>query len=76
MNKNIMGNITLGLQMGIMVSIFVYGGYRVDRSLGVFPLFLFSGTIVGIASSIYLLLKEVHAEEGEKKEEERDSPWM
>ncbi len=78
MKKNVAGNITLGLQTGIMISLFVYGGYRLDLVTGLSPLFLFLGVLVGMGASVYLLLRDLRGG-GDDRHDDSDTDdvrWM
>jgi len=80
--KGALGNVTFGIQMGITIFIFVYGGYRLDLHFDIFPVCLVAGTFLGMGAAFYNLIKEVADQERlEKREEdeekkERKIPWI
>ena len=79
--RGVYANITVGLQLGITVFIFVYAGYRLDLYFNRSPLFLAAGTLFGMAAGFYNLIKELQSlkerEEREKKEEDEEKiRWM
>ena len=71
-------NITIGLQLGITVFIFVYAGYRLDLYLDKSPLFVAIGTVLGMGIGFYHLMKELNSET-KKEESDKDKKtvkWM
>jgi F0F1-type ATP synthase assembly protein I len=63
----VFAHITIGLQLGITMFIFVYGGHRLDLYFNKSPLFLIVGTVLGMCIGFYHLLKELHV--GDKKKD-------
>lgn len=57
--KNIFGNITVGMQLGLTVAAFVYAGYWLDLRYDKTPLFLSVGAIVGMIIGFYHMIKEL-----------------
>lgn len=57
--REVFANVTIGLQLGITMSIFVYGGYRLDLYFNRSPLFLVIGSIIGMVLGFYHLIKNL-----------------
>lgn len=58
-NQTIFVNITIGLQLGITIFIFVWVGYKIDLHYNRSPLFLAVGTVIGMAVGFYHLMKQI-----------------
>jgi len=50
----------LGLQFGATVALFTWGGFWLDRRLGVVPLFTVIGLSVGFGAGFYSLYRAVY----------------
>ncbi len=55
----VFANITIGMQLAIIIFIFVYGGYRLDLYFDKSPLFVAIGTLLGMVVGFYHLFKEL-----------------
>ncbi len=66
------GNITIGLQMGVTIFVFVYGGYRLDLYFNLFPVLLICGTLFGMIAAFYNMLKDVKDQERNENEQEKE----
>ncbi|MCU0847201.1 MAG: AtpZ/AtpI family protein [Spirochaetes bacterium] len=76
--RTVFANITVGMQFGITVSIFVYGGYRLDLYLNKSPLFVSIGAMLGMVIGFYNLMKELSYETHKEKEDRNKKRirWM
>lgn len=66
-------NITMGMQLAIIMLIFVYGGYKLDMHFDKLPIFLCLGTFVGLGAGLYHLIKSLYASEKSRKKNEEDN---
>jgi len=72
---------TIGIELGITIFIFVYAGHRLDLYYNKRPVFLIIGTVLGMVLGFYHLMKqlqqqtEIEKEEKEKPEEKK-TRWM
>jgi len=64
--KAVFAHVTIGLQLAITMLIFVYGGYRLDLYFDKSPLFLITGTIIGMCLGFYHLLKDLQGDDKKK----------
>lgn len=55
----VFANITIGMQLAIIILIFVYGGYRLDLHYDKSPIFIAIGTVLGMVIGFYHLFKEL-----------------
>jgi ATP synthase protein I len=57
--RNLNGNYTrfagLGFTFMILIGVFTFGGYGLDRLLGTMPLFVLVGMVVGFVAALYYL---------------------
>lgn len=73
---------TAGLQLAIILTLFVFGGYKLDVKYNTSPVFILLGSILGMGTGLYTLLrglKEIDAllkKEKEGKKVDRRSKWM
>lgn len=67
----VFAHITIGLQLGITMFLFVYGGHRLDLFFNKSPLFLIIGTVLGMCIGFYHLLKDLQVG-GEKQDKDGD----
>lgn len=76
--KTAFANITVGLQLGITVAVFVYGGYRLDIYNNTSPVFLLIGASLGMGIGFYNLLKEMQGMKRKSTDqtEEKKDKWM
>ena len=81
-DKAVVENITLGMQMGITIAIFVYGGFRLDEKFAMSPIWVIVGMVLGISMAFYQLMKEVkrmdqmNRERKESNDSKKTSKWM
>ncbi|MDR3237127.1 MAG: AtpZ/AtpI family protein [Spirochaetia bacterium] len=61
-------HITLGIQLAVIMLIFVYGGYKLDVYFDKMPLFVCIGLFVGMAAGFYNLMRELKAMDKSLKE--------
>jgi F0F1-type ATP synthase assembly protein I len=54
----------LGFRLALMVLLGLYGGYKLDRRLGVLPLFTIIGSLLGMGGGMYSIYRTVY---GRKK---------
>jgi len=59
--------ITVGLELGVTIFIFVYGGYRLDLHFDKSPLFLSVGAFLGMLIGFYNLIRVVQSIDKKKK---------
>lgn len=64
----VFANITIGMQLAIIILIFVYGGYRLDLHFDKSPLFVGIGTVLGMVIGFYHLFKELDSMAKREKE--------
>ena len=50
---------SVGIQLSATILICVIGGYKLDQHYGKSPVFLITGTVVGMVVGFYSLLKEL-----------------
>lgn len=50
---------SMGLQMGVAIAVFVYGGIELDRYLESDPLWTIVLSLTGVFAGLYLVFKEV-----------------
>lgn len=73
---------TAGLQLALILVLFVYGGYKLDVKFGSSPVFVLLGAILGMVFGLYNLLKglkEVDRAMQEEKNEDKDkkrNKWL
>ena len=48
---------SVGIQFGVYLLFFIFGGYWLDQKLGTSPWLLISGVLVGFSSGLYSLMK-------------------
>ncbi len=72
--------VTIGLQLAITVTAFVFGGYYLDNRFKSSPLYVTIGAVLGMILGFYHLIKQLKdIEEREKRrktEEKKSSKWM
>lgn len=68
--RDVFAHVTIGLQLGITMTLFVYGGYRVDLAFNKSPLFLVIGTIFGMVLGFYHLFKNLEMDKNSKEKYE------
>jgi len=70
--RDVFAHVTIGLQLGITMSIFVYGGYRLDLFFNKSPVFLVVGSVFGMVLGFYHLFKNLEMDKNSKlKQEEK-----
>jgi len=73
---------TAGLQLALILVLFVYGGYKLDVKFGSSPVFVLLGAILGMVFGLYNLLKglkEVDRAMQEEKNGDKDkkrNKWL
>lgn len=72
---------TAGLQLALILILFVYGGFKLDERLGTMPVFVMIGAVAGMGAGLYNLLrglKEVDRIVREEKSEEKQkrNKWL
>ena len=50
---------TLGLTLGVVLSLFTYLGYRFDQWLGTAPVGVIAGCILGLGGGMYHVIRRV-----------------
>jgi F0F1-type ATP synthase assembly protein I len=61
-------HITLGIQLAVIMLVFVYGGYKLDVYFDKMPLFVCIGLLIGMAAGFYNLMRELKAMDKSQKE--------
>ena len=61
---------TVGIELSLMVFLFAYGGYRLDKWLGFLPLFTLIGAFAGMGIGFYRLFRAL-ADEDRKDDEDK-----
>ncbi len=72
---------TAGLQLALILILFVYGGFKLDERLGTMPVFVVVGAMAGMGAGLYNLLrglKEVDriVREEKSEEEQKRNKWL
>ncbi len=73
---------TAGLQLAIVLVLFVYGGYRLDLRLQTTPVFILLGSAVGMIAGLYNLLRGLKdidrmlKQERKEGKEEKRTKWL
>jgi F0F1-type ATP synthase assembly protein I len=57
--QNLLKLSSAGIELSLIVALFAYGGYRLDRWLGLLPLFTIAGAFLGMALGFYRLYRLV-----------------
>ena len=77
--REVFANVTIGLQLGLTMVLFVYGGYRLDLKFDKSPLFLVIGTVLGMVLGFYHLLKNLQMgakkNNSDKNQEHKRIKW-
>ncbi len=78
--RDVFSHVTIGLQLGLTMSIFVYGGYRLDLYFKKSPVFLVIGAALGMVLGFYHLFKNLEMDKNSKmknlnKENEKRIKW-
>ncbi len=80
--REVFAHVTVGLQLGITMVIFVYGGFRLDLYFRKSPLFLVIGTVFGMTLGFYHLLKNLQVSnkksdilKSREKQDEKRIKW-
>lgn len=68
----VFANITIGMQLAIIILLFVYGGYRLDLHYDKSPLFIAIGTVLGMGIGFYHLFKELDDMARKEKEAKKN----
>jgi hypothetical protein len=51
----------MGIQMGVIIFLFVWGGQRLDQYLTLpFPVFTLTGSIIGIGAALYFVIRQLN----------------
>lgn len=58
-SRVVFANITVGMQLAIIILVFVYGGYKLDLHFDKSPVFIGIGTVLGMVIGFYHLFKEL-----------------
>ena len=78
--KNAFAYASIGMQLSATILIFVIGGYKLDQYYNKSPVFLITGTVVGMVIGFYSLLKELlGTSDYNSKTDDRDKnrhKWM
>ena len=77
-SRAVFTNITIGLQLGITVFAFVYGGYRLDIYYNRSPVFVSIGAVLGMIVGFYHLIRELKGlnNKGNNGRDDNKSKWM
>jgi F0F1-type ATP synthase assembly protein I len=70
---------TLGIQLAVFMTLFVYGGFKLDTYLNSSPWFVVLGAFLGFSAGLYNLIKGIRQIDKLAKEEpdEQDkSNWL
>jgi F0F1-type ATP synthase assembly protein I len=71
---------SVGIQLAVTILIFVIGGYKLDQYYKMTPVFLISGTVLGMVIGFYSLLKELISDKSDKNDNEEPDKnkykWM
>jgi F0F1-type ATP synthase assembly protein I len=78
--KSAFAYVSIGMQLAATILICVIGGYKLDQYYKMTPVFLISGTFLGMVIGFYSLFKELISEKrdnnsGEDPEKDRYK-WM
>lgn len=60
----------LGIQMGLIITVFAFGGLKLDDWLKTKPVFVVILSLSGVALSLYVFIKQLTTEEKSDKSEE------
>ncbi|MFM7218106.1 MAG: AtpZ/AtpI family protein [Bacteroidota bacterium] len=59
---------SMGTQLFVIMAVFTFGGYYLDRYLGMnIPVFTLSLSLIGIAAAFYLTLKDLLRSDNKKQ---------
>jgi hypothetical protein len=61
---------TVGIELSLMVFLFSYGGYRLDKWLDLLPLFTLIGAFAGMGIGFYRIYRTL-AEDDRKNDEDK-----
>ena len=79
-SKSIFAYTTLGIQLAVLMVIFVYGGFRLDNYLKTSPLFVALGAFSGFGIGLYNLIKGLKqmdkASEKGNDIEDKKNKWL
>jgi len=75
-------HITMGIELAVIMLVFVYGGYKLDVTFDKMPLFICLGAAVGMGAGLYNMMRGLKAlektmkENKEENEGEKSVKWM
>jgi hypothetical protein len=61
----------IGLQFGVTILAFLFGGQWLDRKLGTSPIFLMLGVFVGAGAAFYSMYRKLMADQRKDEEQHR-----
>lgn len=68
---------SIGMQLAATILIFVIGGYKLDQYYKIAPVFLISGTVLGMVIGFYSLFKELVSDKNNRKDPDKHKyKWM
>jgi F0F1-type ATP synthase assembly protein I len=63
---------TVGIELSLMVFLFAYGGYRLDRWSGFLPLFTLIGAFAGMIIGFYRIYRALAEDDRKNREDKLD----
>ena len=63
----------MGIELAVVMLIFVYGGYKLDVIFDKLPVFVCLGTAVGMGAGLYNMMRGINAMEKNTKENEEEN---
>ncbi len=78
--KSAFAYVSIGMQLAATILICVIGGYKLDQYYKMTPVFLISGTVLGMVIGFYSLFKELADDKSHQKDNEEPDKhkykWM
>jgi F0F1-type ATP synthase assembly protein I len=73
-SKTVFAYSTLGIQLALFMTLFVYGGFKLDSYLNSSPWFVVAGAFIGMGTGLYNLIRGIRQIDIITKEENPDKP--
>ena len=71
-SSSALAHITMGVELAVIMLVFVYGGYKLDVIFDKMPLFICLGTAVGLGAGLYNMMRGLNAMEKTMKKSNKD----